>query len=399
MKSAAAAGGKIQAFDDEEDFSYQNDGITPYYDICYDAKLRQQNSHKDDAAPFFEHVVDKHSRQRLPYTRIGKARADHGEPRRDRERRERRPADRRPSRSSSSSVSSSSSDSGSSSPQRHRPAKPHSKGRSRSRKRSMRGGLFTERREEITRGNINSCLHGASSASSQPRQRAEYKKHDLTPTAGGSSLATGSVEVPDWLQDLVESAPIPRYGNRHFKASQVQIRCLLGKGGETVQSIMRWTGSQIVITSSPNAFEGDVTVSGNVEPAFKMISDILAAKGCPLVTTSSGEVRSPLEANPPGLIEVPLELVGSLIGRKGAYLHDIQSQVGGEVIIQKLPYTSPRGNQWVQVAGDNWQKALELVLSRLGGFKVGRMGMSSFKAAAPGHVHGACHGAHVGCSR
>lgn len=275
---------------------------------------------------------------------------------------------RRRSRSRSRSKRPSDSDTNSKSRSR---SKRHSRSRSRLRKQMLQA-----RRTRTSRSRKRTRFFADEPQPEKPTP-AEKPIPKLEDTNRGA-------DVPDWCQDLVQAAPKPRFGRKAIRVTQVQIRCLLGKGGETIQGIMKWTGSQIMVTSSPHAHEGDVTIAGNVEPALEMVRNILRSKGCPLPSNGQSikdilAVKGrPSEQDAPGLIEVPTELVGSLIGKKGAYLTEIASQVGGEVIIQKLPYTSASGCQWVQVAGDNWAAAKALVLQRLAMFKPSRPGMASF---------------------
>lgn len=156
------------------------------------------------------------------------------------------------------------------------------------------------------------------------------------------------------------------FGQHVLSLAQVQIRCLLGKNGATIQSIMRQTGAQIVVRSPPSAYEGVVTVSGNFQPALKLIEELLASKGCPLTDRPAMGL-----GDAPGIIEVPDGLIGQLIGRT-AFFVEVQAKLGTETVIQRLPYTSPSGKRLVQVAGDHWLEAKQMVEQWVTSFSGGR---------------------------
>lgn len=212
----------------------------------------------------------------------------------------------------------------------------------------------------------------------KPDKEAERAAEGSNAGSGSATSSTAKVDkhVPGWCQDLVAEVPPtapPTAGpcsKKVLRMTQVQIRCLLGRGGETVQNIIRRTGAQIQIMSSPQALEGDVMVAGRLQEAEKMIRDVLASKGCPLAT--GGGVG--LAADAPGIIQVPTELVGALIGPRGTCLNEIKAAVGNAVIIQVLPYITADGCQCVQIAGDNWLSAKQLVVTRLETLKVSNPG-------------------------
>ncbi|CAK0875103.1 unnamed protein product, partial [Prorocentrum cordatum] len=110
--------------------------------------------------------------------------------------------------------------------------------------------------------------------------------------------------VPDWLQDLMpkaEPGPPPGVDPSRFKVlkmAAVQIRALIGKGGETVQDIRHRSGADIKIECGLNDQQGNVSFVGDVEKTEQMITEALAAKGCPL-----GMPVPPLGA--PGLPGMP----------------------------------------------------------------------------------------------
>jgi len=195
--------------------------------------------------------------------------------------------------------------------------------------------------------------------------------------------------VPDWLQDLVpkpEPKPKPPPGvlSQNFKVLKmegVQIRALIGKGGETIRDIRTRSGADIKIDHVPSDLEGTVTIVGEVEKTEQMIKDALATKGCPLGVprpTPSGIAlggMAALASMRPSLalsdqadandVQVPAELVGPLIGPGGATIKDIRAKAGGTVYISVLPPAAPGGPQSVRIVGDQRESAKELVRQKI----------------------------------
>lgn len=207
------------------------------------------------------------------------------------------------------------------------------------------------------RAKRTSFLFSEDEAKRLENEKAMMAKNTLGIRGGGFDMQTAP--PPD--------SQTTGFGSHVLHMAQVQIRCVLGKGGATVQHIMRMTGAQIVVKSPPSAYEGIVTISGNYKPALRLIEEVLASKGCPLKMTPTSP-QAIIEA--PGVIEVPDQLISQLVGRT-AFFTKVQAKLGAETVIQRLPYTSPNGRRLVQVAGDNWLQAKEMVIAWINSFGVG----------------------------
>merc|ERR1719235_725815 len=90
----------------------------------------------------------------------------------------------------------------------------------------------------------------------------------------------------------------------------------------------------------------------------------------------------------PGIIEVPDNLIGQLIGRT-AFFVEVQAKLGTETVIQRLPYTSPSGKRLVQVAGDHWMEAKQMVEQWVTSFSGGRKINGYFRPGATEMTPGA----------
>lgn len=198
-------------------------------------------------------------------------------------------------------------------------------------------------------------------------------------------------EVPEWLKDLVppdEPKPPPGVDPdkwKLIKLEAVQIRALIGKGGETIREIRAKSGSDVQIDHLPHDVEGTVTITGDVEKTMTLIKESLAAKGCPFGASnqlkpglSSIRPTSPhslmVAPLPAGIsldsdISVPAECVGGLIGPGGANIKAIREAAGNACYISVLPSASPGAMQSVRIVGENREEAKRLVLEKIESLK------------------------------
>merc|ERR1719324_2011646 len=79
----------------------------------------------------------------------------------------------------------------------------------------------------------------------------------------------------------------------------------------------------------------------------------------------------------PNDIKIPTELVGLFIGNAGSGLKEIKQKVGPGVTIKVLPDILPGGLQCIQVVGNNWKMARDVV----------RTQVEQIKQATPGRWH------------
>lgn len=160
-------------------------------------------------------------------------------------------------------------------------------------------------------------------------------------------------------------------GRKVFRMPDAYIRSILGRKGETIQRIISKTGSSIKVEHTPGDPEGTVEIANNIDRAVAMIRETLEGRGCPWnieelqdqygsvtrVTWKSQVVKDD--------IFIPTELVGLLIGNNGDEIQKIKNQLGGALTVKILPPVLPGGFQEVQVVGDNWKPAKELVRERV----------------------------------
>merc|ERR1719272_1764039 len=67
-----------------------------------------------------------------------------------------------------------------------------------------------------------------------------------------------------------------------IRMQSIQIRILLGKGGETIREITQKTGADIKIDNNKEDPEGNVSIVGDIERTEACIREVLQSKGCPL---------------------------------------------------------------------------------------------------------------------
>lgn len=217
-----------------------------------------------------------------------------------------------------------------------------------------------------------------------------------------------SAGLPDWLKDLAaekeQKAQMAKSAHptppgidpskfKLLRMEGIQIRALIGKGGETIKDIRARSGADIKIDHVPSEKEGNVTIVGDVEKVEAMIKETLASKGCPLgmpapklgavpgaLPLPAGSLPSP--AGPGGLplpglpgagttpadesqILIPGHLVGPLIGPGGASIKAIREKAGGGVFISILPAATPGADQIIRVCGENRGPAVMIVNERV----------------------------------
>lgn len=162
-------------------------------------------------------------------------------------------------------------------------------------------------------------------------------------------------------------------GRKVLRMPGAYVKCLIGRGGETIRQIRCRTGADIKIEGKPDDLDGVVSIAGNIEIAEKMIREILASKGC---HWESAEGPGPLlggnttnvgwkSLNDAEDLRIPTELVGLFIGNAGSGFQEIKARVGGGCTIKVLPGVLPGGVQSIQVVGDNWKAAREIVREKI----------------------------------
>mmetsp|Transcript_68452 Transcript_68452/g.150500 ORF Transcript_68452/g.150500 Transcript_68452/m.150500 type:complete len:460 (-) Transcript_68452:57-1436(-) len=186
----------------------------------------------------------------------------------------------------------------------------------------------------------------------------------------------GANAVPDWVKDLEPrpvATPLPQNPSPHdggpmvsrdslrrktMRLKSVQIRVLLGRGGENIKQICDRTNAEIKVDHDRISDEGDINITGDVVRAEALIRETLAQKGCPM----DDELSQPVEDE---LLQVPGDMVGLFIGRGGEHIKAIRDACGGSLYIGVNPPPEGVGLHKIQIVGDQREKAREMVLLRL----------------------------------
>lgn len=190
------------------------------------------------------------------------------------------------------------------------------------------------------------------------------------PAAGG---------VPDWLQDLaLPAAPAAQasnfasaaLGKKYVRMPDAYVKVLVGKGGETIRSVIEQSGAIIRVESGPRDPIGIVSITGNVQQGEQRIREVLRAKGFDLpelsgLVVSQPQVSGNMSAVRRDDIQIPSELVKHFVGNKGANIKVLEEASGGAVSIKVLPSTLAGGFQRIQVTGMNRAVAEPLVMRRI----------------------------------
>eukprot|EP00439_Symbiodinium_sp_Y106_P074042 s1009_g14.t1 len=213
-----------------------------------------------------------------------------------------------------------------------------------------------------------------------PEKEARPRRSKWDDRGDGNSPSTQTqTGLPDWLKDLegpLSGKPVPQIvvpgpttsraqlpnllGQRHktMMLKAVQIRVLLGRGGETIKSICEKANAEIKVDHDRIADEGEVTIVGEIEKAEVIIRETLAAKGCPL---PEDEANQPDETD----LVVPPDVVGLFIGKGGEHVKAIREACGGNLFIGVIPPAQGNGPHKIQIIGDQREKAKAMVRQRL----------------------------------
>ncbi|CAE7346459.1 unnamed protein product [Symbiodinium pilosum] len=231
-----------------------------------------------------------------------------------------------------------------------------------------------EQQEKETQG-----IQGPRSLFHEARRPRRSKWDDRGPPLQGDGNSPSTETLPDWLKDLegpISGKPIPQLvvpgpttsrsqlpnllGQRHktMMLKAVQIRVLLGRGGETIKSICERANAEIKVDHDRVAEEGEVTIVGEIEKAEALIRETLAAKGCPL---PEDEARQPDETD----LVVPPDVVGLFIGKGGEHVKAIREACGGSLFIGVIAPIEGNGPHKIQIIGDQREKAKAMVRQRL----------------------------------
>jgi len=170
----------------------------------------------------------------------------------------------------------------------------------------------------------------------------------------------------------------------------LQIRALIGKGGETIRELRNRSGADIKIDHLPSDPQGTVAIIGDVPKTEALIREALAAKG--LVPGLPGQ-QPPLPGPPGGMqpeddplndVTIPHEFVGPLIGPGGASIKEIRAQCGNACFISILPPVQTNGPQLVRIVGDRREEAKRIILKKLEEFHSSPQGQRTMIAGGCG---------------
>lgn len=229
---------------------------------------------------------------------------------------------------------------------RDRRQRSRSRHRSRSRSRQARSAKRS-RSKSGTRGlpkESSIPLAPAESGPSSRRAKRASKWDDETPPP-----------QPAYKPSAMPKA-LPQTNNyRVLRLQAIQIRSLLGRGGETINDIRRRSGCDIKIHHPPHEPEGTVSIVGNAGLAETLVAQALIMKGCPLATAPNAATEEFDD------IPIPAHLVGLFIGTQGAQIKELQRLVGTEVCISVQPPKEPGGLQSIRIVGEKREHARNII--------------------------------------
>jgi len=245
------------------------------------------------------------------------------------------------------------------------------RGREEPRRKSRSGGRSVERQ-----GQPDGSSRGARGPSprrrsrsrrrrSRSRSRSRSKSRPAKKKRGGMGFSDNPTS--DLPGGLAPGVSLELLGRRRFRMPEAYTKSLIGRGGETIQMIMHKTGSAIKVENKPGSTDGWVTIANNADKAIALIKEILEGRGCHWTTQDTQDEVGKLtnvgwnDTLDPDDVLIPTELIGLFVGNEGVRLREIRVKSGGALTIRVLPAILPGSFQVIQVAGDNWKSAREMV--------------------------------------
>jgi len=158
-------------------------------------------------------------------------------------------------------------------------------------------------------------------------------------------------------------------GKKYVQMPDAYVKMLVGKGGETIRSIIERSGAIIRVESGPRDPIGIVSITGNVQQGELVIREVFREMGLELPEMSGLTVNQVAGSNQSAVrrddIQIPSELVKHFVGNRGSNIKILEEASGGAVSIKVLPSTLAGGFQRIQVTGVNRHIAEPLVLARI----------------------------------
>lgn len=189
--------------------------------------------------------------------------------------------------------------------------------------------------------------NGATSASKTASPGPEVKSEESTPTAASTTPAVetkkeakaevkdeqGDTSVPDAPQQQAQQSdyvPVDESKWIHIRAiiSSQEAATVIGKGGENVTLIRRMSAAKCTVSDyARGAVERILTVSGSVDAVAKAFGLIIRT----LNNEPLEQASTPQSKTYPLRLLVPHILIGSIIGKSGSKIREIQEASGARL--------------------------------------------------------------------
>uniref|UniRef100_A0A7S1WT79 K Homology domain-containing protein n=1 Tax=Alexandrium catenella TaxID=2925 RepID=A0A7S1WT79_ALECA len=172
----------------------------------------------------------------------------------------------------------------------------------------------------------------ASRSRSASRARRKDRSNEPTRPEGDDPAAGDKPKVPDWLADLVQAPGAaaagarPQPPRREVMVPQQFVARLIGRGGEAIMGICSATGAEVKIRQETKDMGYSLAVITGRPDAMENAEIMVRQK---LGLSSTGVATKE--------IPIPAELVGSVIGPKGAAITEIRARAGGMPVEVRSP--------------------------------------------------------------
>ncbi|KAJ4798761.1 Far upstream element-binding protein 3 [Rhynchospora pubera] len=156
---------------------------------------------------------------------------------------------------------------------------------------------------------------------------------------GLGQTAEGDVKKDDLDADETERIDDPSETSRTIEVPNHRVGVLIGKAGDTIRNMQKLSGARIQIVkdseTAPDATTRAVEILGSIESidkAEELIRDVLAEADAGRPPPLSGRAYNMSQSSQVEM-QVPTDKVGSIIGKGGQMIKDLQARSGAHILL------------------------------------------------------------------
>lgn len=170
-------------------------------------------------------------------------------------------------------------------------------------------------------------------------ENAENAEHDGN--NNGEQAAEGDVQKEDFTTEKAETEDGSSETTRTIEVPNHRVGVLIGKAGDTIRNMQKLSGARIQIVkdsdTAPDATTRMVELLGSVESidkAEQLIKDVLAEADAGRPPPLYGRGFNSSQSGTTEIeMQVPNDKVGSIIGKGGQMIKDLQARSGAHILL------------------------------------------------------------------